>query len=135
VADRLFDRIMRHLGAGNEDSARFFVPMAVQAYQDLAPLDADGLFHLSLIHAAGGDYDAARASAEEILSQSPSHLLGLVALAQAARSAGDSLAARTAFGTFLDNIAAEKAKALPEYADHAHLLTAHEQTARESLRR
>jgi hypothetical protein len=135
MADRLFDRIMRDREQGNEESARSFVPMAIQAYEYAAPLDADGLFHLSLIHAAGGDYVAARRTAMQILDRSPTHLLGLAALAEASLSAGDSVAARAAFGTFLQNVSAEKAKALPEYSDHAASLTAYEQTATQLLRR
>ncbi len=133
LADRLFNRIMQERSQGNEERAKFFVPMATQAYQNAMPLDADGLYHLSLIQAVGGDFASARKTAQQILDASPTHLLALGALAEASLSAGDSAAARAAWRKFLDNLSSEKAKQLPEYNDHAPILTEYEQTARKLL--
>jgi hypothetical protein len=129
-ADRLFDRIMRELAAGNADEARFFVPMAVQAYQAAEPLDADGLYHLSLIQTAGQDYAAGRATAERILEASPTHLLALAALAEAALGAGDTAAARDAYTRYLDNLESERTKQLVEYLDHSPILGQYADDAR-----
>jgi hypothetical protein len=129
-ADRLFNRIMQERSQGNEEQARFFVPMAVQAYQSSQPLDADGLYHLSLIHAVGGDYASAKQVAEQILASSPNHLLGLAALAEATAGLGDNAAARTAWQNFLSNLKSEKAKNLPEYLDHSRILEQYEIDAR-----
>ena len=129
-ADRLFNRIMQERSQGNDQQARFFVPMAVQAYQASEPLDADGRYHLSLIHTVGGDFAAARQAAEQILSASPNHLLGLAALAEAAAATGDTVAASAAWRRFLEHLAEEKAKNLPEYLDHARILEQYEADAR-----
>lgn len=129
-ADQLFNRIMQEQSQGNVDQARFFVPMAIQAYQAAGILDADGLYHLSLIQAVGSDYPAARATAERILEAAPTHLLGLAALAQAAEGEGDTATAQDAWRRFLENLATEQAKALTEYTDHAAILPQYEQDAR-----
>jgi tetratricopeptide (TPR) repeat protein len=132
-ADRLFDRIMRENSSGNVDQARFFTPMAIQAYGMAEPLDADGLYHLSLVQAVAGDYPAAQATAQRILDALPTHLLGLGALAEAALAAGDTATARGAWRSWLDNLLSEKAKGLPEYSDHALILESYEATARKLL--
>jgi Double zinc ribbon len=134
-ADRLFNRIMTERSGGNEEQARFFVPMAVQAYQASEPLDLDGLYHLSLVQAVGGDFASARATAMRILQQSPNHLLGLAALAEASLGAGDSAAAREAYQGFLDHLTEERGRDLPEYRDHAPILGQYEQEARATLAR
>lgn len=134
-ADRLFNRIMQERSAGNEEQARFFVPMAVQAYQAAGPLDADGLYHLSLIHAVGQDFTAARTTAEQILQSVPNHLLALAALAEAATGAGDAATARTAWTRFLENFETEKAAARPEYQDHARILDQYLTDARSATSR
>jgi Double zinc ribbon len=134
-ADRLFNRIMQERSAGNEEQAKFFVPMATQAYQASAPLDDDGLYHLSLIQAVGGDFAASAATANSILRNSPNHLLGLAALAEADTGAGDSAGARQAWQRFLDHLAEEKAKDLEEYRDHTPILSQYEEDARKATGR
>jgi hypothetical protein len=134
-ADRLFNRIMQERSSGNEDQARFFVPMATQAYLASEPLDADGLYHLSLIQSVGSDFPAARATAERILQQQPAHLLGLAALAEAAIGQGDTAAARAAWQKFLDNLATERNKPLPEYNDHSRIFEQYEADAKRLLGR
>lgn len=129
-ADRLFNRIMQESSAGNTDQAIFFTPMAIQAYGAAEPLDADGLYHLSLIHAVAGDFASSRAAAQRILDMMPTHLLGLAALAEAAIGEGDSATAAQAYGAFLDNLENERAKQLQEYLDHQPILATYEQDAR-----
>jgi len=132
-ADGLFDRIMRELAAGDTARARFFVPMAVDAYRMAGDLDADGLFHLSLVHAIGGDHAAARQAAGRILSGDPNHLLGLAAAAAAAEGEGDAEAARAYHRRFLEALPAERDRPLQEYRDHAPILPGYEEAARAAL--
>jgi tetratricopeptide (TPR) repeat protein len=132
-ADRLYDRIMRASTAGDSAQVAFFLPMALAAYRGAGPLDADGLYHLSVLEAAAGDYAAARASAEKILETHPDHLLGLAAAARAARSAGAEDDARRLYSRLLEVYDTERARGLPEYADHATILPIYQQEARELL--
>jgi tetratricopeptide (TPR) repeat protein len=129
-ADRLFNRIMTTISEGDTTNARFFTPMAIQAYQMAEPLDADGLYHLALIHDVAGDYTSGRAAAERILDASPNHLLGLAAAAEAAERAGDGAAARSYYQRFIAAYDAERARGLPEYQDHEQILPKHLASAR-----
>ena len=132
-ADGLFDRIMRELSAGDSARARFFVPMALDAYRSSGPLDADGLFHVSLIQAIDGDFAGARATAEAILADDPNHLLGLAAGAAAAEGAGDTDGARAYYQRFLDALPSERDRDLAEYRDHARVIPDYEAAARSAL--
>jgi hypothetical protein len=121
-ADRLFNRIMTERESGDTAQAKFFVPMAVQAYDMAGNLDEDGLYHLSLVHQVGGDFKAARETAERILATSPNHLLGLSAAANAARADGDNSAARNYYQKFLQAFDTEsKNTTRPEYRDHGRM--------------
>jgi tetratricopeptide (TPR) repeat protein len=121
-ADRLFNRIMTERESGDTAEAKRFVPMAVQAYDMAGPLDADALYHLSLVNHVGGDYKAARDAADRILATSPNHLLALSAAASAARSAGDNAAARNYYQKFIQNYDAESKSTKQEYLDHGKML-------------
>jgi hypothetical protein len=122
-ADRLFDRVMRESEAGQLDSAQFFAPMAIQAHEMLgSALDADGRLHLGLIHLAVGEAAAARAQADTILKSSPTHLYGLVLRIRLAEAARDNAATQRALRAYATAYASERAKNLPEYAQHAQLL-------------
>jgi hypothetical protein len=129
-ADRLFNRIMTAHDQGDTTTAKFFAPMGVQAYQMAEPLDADGLYHVAMIHNVAGDYAAGRAAAERILATNPNHLLGLAAAAESAERAGDQAAARTYQQRFIAAYDAEVARQLPEYQDHAPILPEHLAAAR-----
>ena len=128
-ADRLFNRIMTEKSNGNLDQAVFFTPMALQAYEMAAPLDLDGLYHVSLIKAVASDFAGAEETARQILDAVPNHLLGLAALAEAALGAGDTATAKDAWNKFLDNYDSERAKALQEYQDHAPILETYKEDA------
>jgi hypothetical protein len=122
-ADRLFDRVMRESEAGQLDSARFFAPMAIQAHEMLgSALDADGRLHLGLIHLTVGETAAARAQADTILKGSATHLYGLVLRIRLAEAAQDNAATQRALRAYASAYASERAKNLPEYAQHAQLL-------------
>jgi hypothetical protein len=115
-ANRLFDRVMRYSEEGKIDSARFFAPMAIQAYEMLGTLDAHARYDIGMISAVTGDVAAARAQADTILRTQSTHLLGLVL---AIRSAPDP-GARVRYERRLAQAEkSERAKALNEYADHA----------------
>jgi tetratricopeptide (TPR) repeat protein len=121
-ADRLFNRIMQEREAGNLEQAAFFLPMAISAYQQASPLDADGLYHLSMLQTASMDFAAGLQTARSLLEMAPDHLLALATAADAATEAGDSAAARGYWQRFLDVFDAEKDKPLQEYLDHARVL-------------
>jgi hypothetical protein len=132
-ADRLFNRVMQARESGDSASMLQFAPMAIMAYQNSGPLDADGWYHLSTLQTASGDAEAGRASAEQILSNAPNHLLGLSAAASASVALGDRQAAAGYYRRFLDALAQERTKTLPEYQDHAQLLPGLETEARAYL--
>jgi hypothetical protein len=117
-ADRLFDRMMTLVTEGKSDSVQFFAPMAIQSFEALAPLDAHQRYDLGLIGVVSGDGVLARAQADTILTQQPSHLLGLILAMRAAGLQGDT-AARAQFAQRLSAaLVSERAKGLPEYTDH-----------------
>ena len=121
-ADRLFNRIMTEQAGGDTARAKFFLPMAFEAYEMSGPLDNDGLYHLALLQDLGGEYAAARATAERILSTSPKHLLALSAAGNAARDQGDKAAAKSYYDRFLAAYDAESTRTdLPEYRDHGRV--------------
>ena len=122
-ADRLFNRIMTERESGDSVKVAQFLPMGIQAYQLAGDLDADGLYHLALLHALNRDYAASLAAAEQILAISPNHLLALAAAADATRSAGDSAAARKYYQQFLSAYDAERKTKKQEYEDHGRMLS------------
>ena len=118
-ADRLFFRVMTYVSEGKADSVQFFAPMAIQSFEAMAPLDAHQRYDLGLLGVVSGDGIMARAQADSILAEQPEHLLGLIL---GMRSAGLQLEsdARAAYAArFLAALVRERAKALPEYLDHA----------------
>jgi hypothetical protein len=121
-ADRLFNRVMSERESGDTARARFFLPMAIQAYGAVGDLDPDGLYHLSLLHNLNEDYDAGLATAGSILATLPNHLLALSAAANAARGNGDSAAARKYYERFLSAYEVESQQPRQEYQDHARML-------------
>jgi hypothetical protein len=121
-ADRLFNRVMQARESGDTARAKFFVPMAVQAYQSSGELDTDGWYHLSVLQTFGGDPAGGRQSAEQVLKTSPNHILGLSAAATAALAQNDNAAARQYYQKIVSSFATERGKPLPEYQDHAQLL-------------
>jgi hypothetical protein len=117
-ASRLFNRVMSLSEQGKLDSARFFAPMAIQAYEMIGPMDAHAQYDIGVISAAAGDVTRARAEADTILAARPNHLLGLVLAIRAANLAGDK-AAEARFRQRLTAAAPTERTALKEYAEHA----------------
>ena len=118
-ASRLFNRVMSYSEQGKMDSARFFAPMAVQAYQMIGRPDAHARYDIGEIYAAVGDAASARAEADTILTAQPNHLLGLALAARAADLAGDAAAASRFRRRLAGAAPAERAKGLKEYSEHA----------------
>ena len=121
-ADRLFNRVMTERENGDTARAKFFLPMAIQAYQIAGDLDADGSYHLSILQAFSGDYQAARETAEHVLATQPNHLLALSAAASAASHLGDRAAARRDYQKFLSAYDSEIKTGKEEYQDHSRIL-------------
>ena len=117
-AERLYDRIMREAEAGRTQEVRTFLPMAVAAYEMIAPLNLDQRYDLGRIGEVGGDTTLARAQADTILRQRPTHLLGLILGAKAARMVGNEPHARQFDVRLLSVAPREQAVALPEYLLH-----------------
>jgi hypothetical protein len=129
-ADRLFNRVMRAREAGDTAQMRQFAPMAVMAYENSGTLDADGLYHLSILQTVAGDPATARLTAGRILDSVPQHLLALAAAAEASIALNDSTSARDYYQRFLTALPNERSKPLPEYQDHSGLLPQIESDAR-----
>ena len=117
-ASRLFDRVIGMSERGKTDSVQFFAPMALTAYQMLGPLNLDQRYDLGRIGEVSGATALARAQADTILRQHPTHLLGLSLAAAAARLAGDDAARRDYERRLLAAEPAERARTLPEYLAH-----------------
>ena len=117
-AERLYDRIMGAAERGRVDSVRFFMPMALQAYEALGNLTVDQRYDLGRLAEVAGDPAIAGAQADTILRAQPQHLLGLLLAARAARLRGDETDARRHLGTIARVANAERQKQLPEYLLH-----------------
>jgi tetratricopeptide (TPR) repeat protein len=117
-AERLYDRVMTLAERGRTDSVRFFMPMAIQAYEAIGSLNADQRYDLGRLAEVGGNATVAAAQADTILRADPRHLLGLLLAARAANLRNDRPAARG----YLERLAraepTERARQLPEYLLH-----------------
>jgi hypothetical protein len=118
-ADRLFNRVMSYHERGVTDSVQFFADMGIRAYQMLPSLDHDARYDMGRIAEVAGSASLAKAQADTILGESPTHLLGLALGARAARLTNDENAARVYERRLLAAESAERRKDLPEYARHA----------------
>ena len=119
-AERLYDRIMSAAERGRVDSVRFFMPMAIQAYESLGELSIDQRYDLGRLAEVAGDPHVAAAQADTILKANPKHLLGLVLASRAARLRNDAAGTRRFLQRLADSEKAERAKQLPEYLLHTN---------------
>ena len=117
-AERLYDRIMMEAEAGRIENVRSFMPMAIAAYEMIAPLNLDQRYDLGRIGVVGGDSALARAQADTILAAKPTHLLGLVLEARAARLEKNEVRAKRADARLLSAESTERASGLKEYLLH-----------------
>lgn len=118
AADRLFQRVMRSISAGDSAQAFTFLPMAIAAYGRIPELDTDARYHLAALEMLTGNATAAAAQADTILALHPSHLFGLYMRAETQFEQGEVDAARENYRRFLDAFQSEGAKQLPEYQAH-----------------
>jgi hypothetical protein len=118
-ASRLFNRVMLYSENGKADSAAFFAPMAIQAYEMIGPVDAHARYDIGTISVAVGDAARARAEADTILSTQPNHLLGLALAIRAAELSKDPVAAARFRRRLAAAAPAERAKGLKEYGEHS----------------
>ncbi|MDO8501653.1 MAG: hypothetical protein Q7S20_07400 [Gemmatimonadaceae bacterium] len=116
--DRLFDRVMLLNSQGKSDSVLFFVPIAISAYQMLGSMNADQRYDLGRIAEVAGALPLARAQADTILQQNPTHLLGLILGARVANLDNRTADRKTFETRILAAYSTELAKKLPEYERH-----------------
>jgi hypothetical protein len=119
-AVRLYNRVMALSERGRADSVQLFAPMAIAAYEMMGPLNADQRYDLGRIHLIAREAPLAAAQADTILRQHPTHLLGLLLAADAARAQNEDAKARDYLTRFNRAQESERAKQLPEYLDHAN---------------
>jgi len=116
--DRLFNRVMQ--AAGRRDSAEVerFTPMALGAYQQLETRNVDARYHAGVLNLQIGNFAAALALADTILTQTPTHLFGYVLRGEVARLQGDSVQLHRAQRDFLRRYSSEKGAGRVEYLEH-----------------
>ena len=120
ITVRLYDRVMRLHAEQKTDSVAFFANMAIQAYQEMFDsLDADQRYDYGRIAEVSGAYPLARAQADSLLREQPTHLLGLILAARVAGATGDTNAQREFERRLLEAESSEMQKRLPEYEAHA----------------
>lgn len=117
-ADRLFNRVMSLASEGKADSAAFFGTMALSALEALAPHNTHQRYDIGLVALVTGSVATAAAQADTMLTQRPTHLLGLALAARAAKARGDVAASKSFERRLLAAEPGERARALPEYTDH-----------------
>jgi hypothetical protein len=132
-ADRLYNRVMAAAERGDTGQVRFFVPMALQSYGLIGPLDQDAHYHVGMIDFANHDYPAALAEADSIAKTSPRHLFGSLLRIQVAGARGDTTARNRAYRAFADSYQAEMASKKPEYEEHGAVLQRTREDARRAL--
>lgn len=120
LANRLYERVMRLHAEGKADSVAFFAAnMAIPAFQMLDTLDADARYDLGRIAEVSGALPLARAQADTILRDSPTHLLGLILSARVAGASGDERARLGFERRLLEAEQSELRRNLPEYQMHS----------------
>ncbi|MFL5551187.1 MAG: zinc ribbon domain-containing protein [Gemmatimonadaceae bacterium] len=132
-ADRLYNRVMLLASQGKIDSVQFFAPMALTAYQMLSPLNADQRYDMGRIGEVVGALPLAKAQADSILRENPSHLLGLILEARLATINGDTAQLHLYERRLIAAQKTELAKKRDEYARHEDDITNALQQARKSL--
>ena len=122
AADELFNQVVDAAVAGDTMQLQAFLPMAVMAYQEASPLDADGLFHLSTLQRIGNTPEESLASARWLLERDPNHLLGLGAAAEASLELGWDDEAASYYARLVEVFDAQVERPLAEYLGHSDLL-------------
>lgn len=132
-ANSLFNRVMQNVSSGDSAQVEFFLPMALAAYAEVPTLDADGHYHVAVLHLADGNPAAARESAAAILAEADTHLFGLFTAAQAEAALGNTSAARDFYERFMAAFETESAMARREYSEHSAVIPLMQEEAAEAL--
>jgi len=132
-ADRLYNRIMTLASQGKVDSVQFFAPMALTAYQMMAPLNTDQRYDMGRIGEVVGALPLAKAQADSILLENPNHLLGLILEARLAMLAGDTARLHSFERRLVAAEKSELATSRDEYVRHRDDISNALQQARKSL--
>ena len=132
-ADRLYNRVMTLATEGKVDSVQFFAPMALIAYRDLAPFNADERYDMGRIGEVAGALPFAKSQADSILLANPNHLLGLILEARLATIAGDTTQLHGYEQRLLTAEKAELATKRVEYSRHQDDIANALRQARKSL--
>lgn len=132
-ADRLYNRVMLLATQGKVDSVQFFAPMALTAYQMLAPLNIDQRYDMGRIGEVAGALPLAQAQADSILRENPNHLLGLILQARLATLAGDTARLRSFERRLLAAERTERATRRDEYVRHEDDIASALDRARRSI--
>jgi hypothetical protein len=111
------------------DTAAFFAPMALHAYDLLDQLDAAARLEVGILHTVVRQWDAALAQADTLFGVAPSHLGALGIRMTVAAARGDTNALRRTDEWFLNAYDAERAANRPEYSEHDEWLTRRRQEA------
>jgi len=119
-ADRLFNRVMRDASEGKMDSVAIFAPMAIQALEGLAPLDAHLHYDLGLVAFVSGDVVRAKFQADSILKKNPRDLLGLALAIRVAETSKNSAARSDFEKRLLAAEPAERKTSREEYTAHSN---------------
>jgi hypothetical protein len=134
AADRLFNRVMQNVSAGDTAGARQFLPMALAAYDRVESLDRDGHYHVAVLQLVNDEPAAARARADSILADEPDNLFGLATAAQAEIGMGNRAEGEAFYRRFLEVYDVESRRSLPEYDDHRAVIPAMREEAEAALR-
>src|SRR6202171_5410741 len=134
-ADRLYNRVMLLATQGKTDSVQFFAPMALTAYQMLAPLNADQRYDMGRIGEVVGAFPLAKAQSDTILRENPNHLLGLILEARLATLTGDTTQLHSYERRLMAAQKSELPKKREEYLRHQDDITNALQQAKKSLAR
>ncbi len=124
AADRLFNRVIMASEQGNTEEAQRFAPKAIQAYEQVARLDADAHYHMGLIYSVMGDMEGVRNQISIIKQYTPNHLLGLILEHEVAEKEGNSFGAARAAEAFAEAYDAEIRANRPEYEAHRNTIEA-----------
>ena len=127
---RLNDRVMAAAEAGDSSTVINFWPMAAGAYENLLPgdRDIDARYHMATLHLLIGQFPAAHALADTIMTESPDNLLGWYirgVIAEYQNNAANLTEARQQFGRAFDR---EMATGRDEYTHHADMLRQYRDT-------
>ena len=120
--ERLFERVARASESGDTVTVQQFAPMALGAYAQLGGSNSDLRFHAALVQLAIGDFAAAKALADTILSQAPGHLFAYVIRGEAADRQNQPGLLQASYRDFLAHYETELRSGRQEYAEHKPIL-------------